>query len=59
MSTAVCSFVLSIQQHGDRDKSKNAVDSSPKRLHISNIPFRYREPDLRKLLEVKHRIVTR
>jgi len=51
---SVCLHVcwwLSLQQRSC--KSKNAVDSGPKRLHISNIPFRFREPDLRKLLEVR------
>lgn len=37
--------------------SLSAVDSKQNRLHISNIPFRYREPDLRKLLE-KYGVLT-
>lgn len=31
--------------------SKPLVDSPPKRLHVSNIPFRFRDPDLRTLFE--------
>ena len=34
------------------DDSASASNSGPKRLHISNIPFRFREQDLRTLLEV-------
>jgi len=29
--------------------SSNCTTSQPKRLHVSNIPFRYRDPDLRQL----------
>uniref|UniRef100_T1JU45 RRM domain-containing protein n=1 Tax=Tetranychus urticae TaxID=32264 RepID=T1JU45_TETUR len=29
--------------------SSSGDDRSPKRIHVSNIPFRFREPDLRKL----------
>ncbi|ETN68921.1 hypothetical protein NECAME_15544 [Necator americanus] len=27
------------------------VDAAPKRLHVSNIPFRFRDPDLRMMFE--------
>jgi hypothetical protein len=37
----------------DVDQDTDGVDSGFKRLHISNIPFRYREHDLRKLLGVR------
>ena len=30
----------------------------PKRLHVSNIPFRYREPDLRNLFGVRDSLLT-
>ncbi|XP_022239715.1 RNA binding protein fox-1 homolog 3-like isoform X3 [Limulus polyphemus] len=33
-------------QHGGTDTSKS---NQPKRLHVSNIPFRFRDPDLRQL----------
>lgn len=31
-----------------------AAAQGPKRLHVSNIPFRFREADLRNLLGVSH-----
>ena len=30
-----------------------AAQGQPKRLHVSNIPFRFREPDLRQLFMVR------
>ena len=30
-----------------------SVGDEPMRLHISNIPFRYREPDLRAIFSVR------
>lgn len=35
----------------DPSTSTNSVDSAPKRLHVSNIPFRFRDPDLRAMFE--------
>ncbi|VIO87814.1 RNA binding protein, putative [Brugia malayi] len=35
----------------DPSTSSNSVDSAPKRLHVSNIPFRFRDPDLRAMFE--------
>ncbi|OZC10543.1 hypothetical protein X798_02292 [Onchocerca flexuosa] len=35
----------------DPSTSSNSVDSAPKRLHVSNIPFRFRDPDLRTMFE--------
>lgn len=34
------------------DEFKTAPQGQPKRLHVSNIPFRFREPDLRQLFLV-------
>jgi len=36
--------MLALQQNGADDK-----DATPKRLHVSNIPFRFRDPDLRQM----------
>ena len=38
---------------GPSDESPGS-SAAPKRLHISNIPFRFREQDLRNLLEVRN-----
>ncbi|EJD74516.1 hypothetical protein LOAG_18175 [Loa loa] len=35
----------------DPSTSSNSVDGAPKRLHVSNIPFRFRDPDLRAMFE--------
>ena len=35
--------------------SPSASSTGPKRLHVSNLPFRYREADLRNLLQVRSR----
>ncbi|VDN02835.1 unnamed protein product [Thelazia callipaeda] len=35
----------------DPSTSSNSIDSAPKRLHVSNIPFRFRDPDLRAMFE--------
>lgn len=32
--------------------SAQSDDDSPKRLHVSNIPFRFRDPDLRAMFSV-------
>lgn len=50
------------EQHLQTDVIKSEMHSSttddgPKRLHISNIPFRFREQDLRNLLE-PHGVIT-
>lgn len=34
------------------NQSSSPNQTSPKRLHVSNIPFRFREPDLRQLFGV-------
>ncbi|VDN18551.1 unnamed protein product [Gongylonema pulchrum] len=35
----------------DPSTSTNSGDCPPKRLHVSNIPFRFRDPDLRAMFE--------
>ncbi|VDK48177.1 unnamed protein product [Anisakis simplex] len=35
----------------DPSTSANSADGAPKRLHVSNIPFRFRDPDLRAMFE--------
>lgn len=35
----------------DPSTSANSSDGAPKRLHVSNIPFRFRDPDLRAMFE--------
>jgi hypothetical protein len=32
-------------------------DNTPKRLHVSNIPFRFRDPDLRNMFGVRIRMI--
>ena len=53
---------ISQQQLGTIGSTNSSVDNSlliklngnqPKRLHVSNIPFRFRDPDLRQLFGVK------
>ncbi|CAJ0564144.1 unnamed protein product, partial [Mesorhabditis spiculigera] len=39
------------QQPTPGDPSTSSQDAAPKRLHVSNIPFRYRDPDLRSMFE--------
>lgn len=36
----------------DSDTSSNNENTRPKRLYISNIPFRFRDPDLRNMCSV-------
>ena len=42
---------------GHSSSRPQSGDSGPKRLHISNIPFRFREADLRNLLAVSIKCV--
>ena len=54
VTTSGCVVVTpSIMSH--HDINKNATQTSietPKRLHVSNIPFRFRDPDLRAMFGV-------
>ena len=45
---------MSQQQQQQHDINKNAGSplDTPKRLHVSNIPFRFRDPDLRAMFGV-------
>lgn len=36
----------------DQSSTESKIPVAPKRLHISNIPFKYREDDLRQLFSV-------
>ncbi len=36
------------------DTTIQPVEIQPKRLHVSNIPFRFRDPDLRAMFGVSH-----
>jgi len=40
----------SVSHH--HDINKNPSMNNPKRLHVSNIPFRFRDPDLRAMFGV-------
>ena len=35
------------------DSNSGSQDNTPKRLHVSNIPFRFRDPDLRNMFGVR------
>lgn len=41
---------------GSASLAANLVNVGPKRLHVSNIPFRFREADLRQLLGVSRHV---
>jgi RNA binding protein fox-1 len=43
---------LQLQQHQPQQTGKQP-DNTPKRLHVSNIPFRFRDPDLRNMFGVR------
>ncbi|CAJ0608691.1 unnamed protein product [Cylicocyclus nassatus] len=47
------SQVASIPQPdpGTSSETDGGLDTAPKRLHVSNIPFRFRDPDLRMMFE--------
>lgn len=38
---------------GDPAGDPNEAKDTPKRLHVSNIPFRFRDPDLRQMFGVR------
>lgn len=42
-----------VKQSNDLNSNQSC---SPKRLHVSNIPFRFRDPDLRQLFGVSFRV---
>ena len=48
VSAATQQQVALINAAGQQSK-----DNTPKRLHVSNIPFRFRDPDLRSLFGVR------
>lgn len=43
---------ISVDSQRLAESSKGEILGLPKRLHISNIPFRFREPDIRQLFGV-------
>ena len=45
---------MSQQQQHDINKNAGSPLDTPKRLHVSNIPFRFRDPDLRAMFGVSH-----
>lgn len=38
---------------GSGSEEEGAGKAQPKRLHVSNIPFRFRDPDLRQMFGVR------
>ena len=40
------------QQPPQQQQQQPIKDNTPKRLHVSNIPFRFRDPDLRNMFGV-------
>ncbi len=40
------------QQQPAQQQQQLVKDNTPKRLHVSNIPFRFRDPDLRNMFGV-------
>merc|ERR1711953_1160251 len=54
LAAAAAAAVAAAQQSQPSDSSQSGVtskpgDNTPKRLHVSNIPFRFRDPDLRNM----------
>ena len=45
-----------VQSLATAAQHQNKADNTPKRLHVSNIPFRFRDPDLRNMFGVSFRI---
>ena len=41
-----------VQSLATAAQHQNKADNTPKRLHVSNIPFRFRDPDLRNMFGV-------
>uniref|UniRef100_A0A0N5AUI3 RRM domain-containing protein n=1 Tax=Syphacia muris TaxID=451379 RepID=A0A0N5AUI3_9BILA len=50
-TTTTATRTTSVLQTPDPSTSSSASDNAPKRLHVSNIPFRFRDPDLRAMFE--------
>jgi len=50
-ATSLAAAVSAAQQQSQSSSgdSNSAQDNTPKRLHVSNIPFRFRDPDLRNM----------
>jgi RNA binding protein fox-1 len=44
-----CVVPSSLHTSGGQNVNKQHPDNTPKRLHVSNIPFRFRDPDLRNM----------
>ena len=42
---------------GSGGEEEGSGKAQPKRLHVSNIPFRFRDPDLRQMFGVKERFM--
>ena len=56
VTTSGCVVVTpSIMNHHDINKNATQQLETPKRLHVSNIPFRFRDPDLRSMFGVSRR----
>ena len=61
LAAAAAAAVAAAQQsqppsHSDSSQSgvtSKPGDNTPKRLHVSNIPFRFRDPDLRNMFGVR------
>ena len=51
VATSLAAAVSAAQQQSQSSSgdSNSAQDNTPKRLHVSNIPFRFRDPDLRNM----------
>merc|ERR1711981_1066346 len=48
-NSVVQSLATAAQQQQQQHQQNKQQDNTPKRLHVSNIPFRFRDPDLRNM----------
>lgn len=48
--------VVQQQQQQPPQQQQPIKDNTPKRLHVSNIPFRFRDPDLRNMFRVSQHV---
>ena len=51
-NSVVQSLATAAQQQQQQHQQNKQQDNTPKRLHVSNIPFRFRDPDLRNMFGV-------
>ena len=55
-NSVVQSLATAAQQQQQQHQQNKQQDNTPKRLHVSNIPFRFRDPDLRNMFGVSRAV---